>query len=47
MENEVTICDRCSREIETDEANYLEEGEWQDATLCNDCYAIVCEEEAE
>ena len=43
---EYTICDKCSQEIRVDEANYPESGEWQDATLCNDCYATICEEEA-
>lgn len=34
-----TMCDACGRAISLDEANDVEGGEWDGATLCNDCYA--------
>lgn len=39
-----TICDKCGNEISTEEANNCESGDWEGATLCNDCYAEVCQE---
>ena len=44
---EETICDRCSREIPVEEANSCDSGDWEGATLCNDCYAKVCRENDE
>lgn len=41
MDIETTICDRCGDEIPAEEANDVEGGKWEGATLCNDCYAEV------
>jgi len=37
-----TICDRCGAEIPVAEANVADSGDWEGATLCNDCYAEEC-----
>ena len=37
-----TICDRCSAEIEEEESNTCDvPGDWERATLCNECYAEI------
>lgn len=45
--DEKTICDRCGKEIKTEEANDVENGEWAGAVLCNDCYTLVVFDEDE
>lgn len=36
---EMTICDRCAAETPITETQPGPPGEWESATLCNDCYA--------
>ncbi len=43
MDSELTICDKCGIEILLIESNEGE-GDWESATLCNDCYAEEWEE---
>ena len=42
-----TICDRCGRPVDLEDARWLGHGEWQGATLCPDCAAAVETQETE
>lgn len=42
-----TICDRCGRELEADEANDGSDVGWEAATLCSECYAVLLAEQEE
>jgi hypothetical protein len=36
-----SICDRCSREMDSSEANDMKGTEWGGCTICNDCCAEI------
>lgn len=38
-DEEATICDRCAAEVPVAETQNGPPGEWENCTLCNDCYA--------
>ena len=39
--SEETICDRCGGDVDIDETDSLDSGEWEGAVLCPDCFAEV------
>ena len=39
MTDQDTICDNCGSEVALAEANAGDFGDWDGATLCNECYA--------
>lgn len=39
-----TICDGCARAVPLEETCTPGSGEWEGATLCNDCYAELADD---